>query len=168
MESEGDTGAQRRSPVLRGPVRPLPARVCPLPQGWSSAPPWRGAPHVGVLHTQHDVAAGAGAAVLPQQAARLQQRRLARHPRVPRPPGFAVVGGQTDPRGAGAVPDQLLRPGDQGTGTLSQGLRRLSQCIMGYSEHTKQATRILSQGSDPLIKSVLPGPPDREHRVTLD
>lgn len=71
------------------------------------------AAHIRVLHTQHDVVAGAGAGVLPQQPSRLQQRRLARHRRVARPPGFAVVGRQTDAGSTGAVPDQLLRPGDR-------------------------------------------------------
>lgn len=104
---------------------------------WSSAPPWMCAPHIRVLYTQHDVVVGAGAGVLPQQASSLQQRRLARHRRVARSPGFTVVGGQTDTDSTGAVPDQLLRPGDQGTGTVSQGVHHLSQCILGYFERTK-------------------------------
>jgi len=73
-----------------------------------------GVPHVRVLHTQHDVVAGAGACVLPQQASRLQQRRLARHRHVGCPPRLAVVGGLTDAHRAGAVPHQLLWPGGWG------------------------------------------------------
>lgn len=87
---------------------------------WSSAPPWMRVPHIRVLYTQHDVVVGAGAAVLPQQSSRLQQRSLACHRHVACSPGFTVVGGQTDAHGTGAVPHQLLRPGGQGRRTVSQ------------------------------------------------
>lgn len=94
-------------------------------------------PHIRVLYTQHDVVVGAGAGVLPQQPSCLQQRRLARHRRVAGSPGFTVAGGLTGSDSTGAVPDQLLRPGDQGTGTVSQDAHHPSQCIMGYFECTK-------------------------------
>lgn len=67
-------------------------------------------PHVRVLYAQHNVVVGAGARVLAQQSSGLQQCSLARHGHVGRAPRLAVVSGQTDAHGVGAVPHQLLRP----------------------------------------------------------
>lgn len=80
----------------------------------SSGPPLMCVAHICVLYTQHDVVVGAGASVLSQQSSRLQQRGLTRHRHVSRPPCLAVVGGQTDAHGAGAMPDQFLWPVGRG------------------------------------------------------
>lgn len=84
--------------------------------GVPSGPPLMCVAHVCVLYTQHHVVVGAGAGVLSQQPARLQQRGLTRHRHVGRPPRLAVVGGQPDAHRAGAVPDQLLWPAGRGGG----------------------------------------------------
>lgn len=76
----------------------------------SSVPLLMRVPHVCVLYAQHDVVVGAGARVLTQQSSRLQEGGLARHRHVARPPRLAVVSGQTDAHGAGAVPHKLLWP----------------------------------------------------------
>ena len=76
----------------------------------SSGPPLVCVPYVCVLYTQHYVVVGAGAGVLSQQSSRLQQRSLARHRHVSRPPRLAVVSGQTDAHSAGSMPYHLLRP----------------------------------------------------------
>lgn len=78
----------------------------------SSGPSLVRAPHVRVLYAQHNVVVGAGARVLAQQSPRLQQCGLARHRHVGCAPRLAVVSGQTDAHGAGAVPHQLLRPAE--------------------------------------------------------
>lgn len=78
----------------------------------SSGPSLVRAPHVRVLYAQHNVVVGAGARVLAQQSSRLQQCSLARHRHVGCAPRLAVVSGQTDAHGAGAVPHQLLGPAE--------------------------------------------------------
>lgn len=75
-------------------------------------------PHVRVLYAQHNVVVGAGARVLAQQSSGLQQCSLARHSHVGCAPRLAVVSGQTDAHGTGAVPHQLLWPA--GTSHTSQ------------------------------------------------
>lgn len=134
---------------------------------WSSAPPWMCAPHIRVLYTQHDVVVGAGAGVLSQQASGLQQRRLARHRRVARSPGFTVVGGQTDTDSTGAVPDQLLRPGE-GQGQSAKVFLTFHNASWDILSALNRLLRCSVKGETPLINSVLPGPPDREDKVTLD
>lgn len=76
----------------------------------SSGPSLMHVPHVRVLYAQHNVVVGAGARVLAQQSSGLQQCSLACHGHVGRAPRLAVVSGQTDAHGVGAVPHQLLRP----------------------------------------------------------
>lgn len=76
----------------------------------SSGPLMMCVSHVCVLYAQHNVVVGAGAGVLSQQSSCLQQGSLSSHSHVSRPPRLAVVGGQSDSHGAGAMPDQLLWP----------------------------------------------------------
>lgn len=94
----------------------------------SSGSPLGCVSHVCVLYTQHCVVVGAGAGVLSQQTTRLQQRRLARHRHVARPPRLAVVGGQAGAHLAGAVPHQLLRPagGQKGEERRRSSVRTVS------------------------------------------
>lgn len=66
--------------------------------------------NVAVLDTQHYEAVGAAAGVLAQKSACLEERGLARHRHVTRPPCLTVVSGHTDAHRAGAMPHQLLRP----------------------------------------------------------
>ena len=96
----------------------------------SSGPPLMRVPHVRVLYTQHYVVVRAGAGVLSQQSSCLQQRSLARHRHVSRPPRLAVVNGQTDAHRIGAVPYQLLWPGGRERGEEGGGERERERDVL--------------------------------------